>query len=81
MGISIAGSVPKTKKRITRAPAPPISASVITLGPFESPPEDASSSGSWPVTFAVTPGSSPDRAAARVSSPMPYGGRSPLPKV
>ncbi len=52
-GISTAGSVPKTKKRITSAPAPPISASVRMLGPL--PPDDAASSASRPVRFAVTP--------------------------
>ena len=36
-GIATAGSVPKTKSRITSAPAPPISASVRTLGPPEDP--------------------------------------------
>ena len=40
IGISTAGSVPKTKKRITRQPRPPISASVSTLGPVL-PPDDA----------------------------------------
>ena len=38
IGISTAGSVPKTKNRITSEPAPPISASVRMLGP-EPPPE------------------------------------------
>src|SRR6266498_2328840 len=32
-GVSIAGIVPKTKSRMTSEPAPPISASVRTLGP------------------------------------------------
>jgi hypothetical protein len=36
-GIATAGSVPKTKSRMTSAPAAPISASVRTLGPFEPP--------------------------------------------
>ncbi len=40
-GISTAGSVPKTKNRITRQPRPPISASVSTLGPWP-PPDEAS---------------------------------------
>ncbi len=40
-GISTAGSVPKTKKRITSEPKPPISASVSTLGPW--PPSDEAS--------------------------------------
>ena len=40
-GIAIAGSVPKTKSRMTSAPSPPISASSRTLGPLESPPDDA----------------------------------------
>ena len=47
IGMSTAGSVPKTKNRITSAPSPPISASVSTLGPF--PPDDAASSASRPV--------------------------------
>jgi hypothetical protein len=38
IGTSIAGSVPKTKSRITSAPAPPINASVSTLGPPDSEP-------------------------------------------
>ena len=49
IGIATAGSVPKTKSRITSAPAPPISASVSTLGPFVSPPLAASCSASRPV--------------------------------
>ena len=54
-GMSTAGSVPKTKNRITSAPAPPISASVRTLGP--PPPSPlASTSGSRPVRCAWTPG-------------------------
>src|ERR671935_39853 len=55
IGISTAGSVPKTKSRITSAPRPPITASSKTL---ELPPEpcvEASSSGSCPVTFTVVP--------------------------
>ena len=40
-GIATAGTVPKTKSRITSAPRPPISASSSTLGPLESPPDDA----------------------------------------
>ena len=52
-GISTAGSVPKTKKRITSAPTPPISASVNTLGPPSS--DDASWSASRPVRKLVTP--------------------------
>ena len=54
IGISTAGSVPKTKKRMTSAPPPPMSPSVRTLGPLP-PPEDASSSASRPVRYAVTP--------------------------
>ena len=42
IGISTAGSVPKTKNRITRQPRPPISASVSTLGPPLEPPVEAS---------------------------------------
>ncbi len=38
-GIAIAGSVPKTKSRMTSAPAPPISASSRTLGPSAAPCE------------------------------------------
>ena len=41
IGIRTAGSVPKTKNRITSAPSPPISASVSTLGPVP-PPDEAS---------------------------------------
>ncbi len=41
IGINTAGSVPKTKNRITSEPRPPIIASVSTLGPCP-PPEDAS---------------------------------------
>ena len=51
-GISTAGSVPKTNSRITSAPAPPIMASVITLGPE---PLDASFSASRPVSSTVPP--------------------------
>ena len=40
IGMRTAGSVPKTKKRITSAPRPPISASVMMLGPPL--PEEAS---------------------------------------
>ena len=41
-GIAIAGSVPKTKKRMISAPSPPISASPRTDGPpFASSPAAA----------------------------------------
>jgi hypothetical protein len=39
IGIRTAGSVPKTKKRMTSEPRPPISASVRTLGPLLPPAE------------------------------------------
>ena len=65
IGIATAGSVPKTKKRITSAPRPAINASVRMLGPL--PPDDASSSGSRPVRLAVTPGGVAFLSAARVS--------------
>ena len=41
IGMSTAGSVPKTKRRMIVAPRPPISASVSTLGPSASPPSDS----------------------------------------
>ncbi len=40
-GMTTAGSVPKTKRRMIVAPSPPMSASVSTLGPLESPPSDS----------------------------------------
>ena len=67
-GISTAGSVPNTKKRMISAPTPPMIASRSTLGPVVSPCELASSSGSWPVTWTVTPAGSPFLAAASVFS-------------
>ena len=42
IGTRIAGKVPKTKKRMTSEPAPPISASVRTLGPPLEPPVESS---------------------------------------
>ncbi len=65
IGISTAGSVPNTNSRITSAPRPPIIASSSTLELPPPPCEDASSSGSWPVTFTVIPAGSPAAAAAR----------------
>ncbi len=71
IGISTAGSVPNTKRRITSAPRPPITASSSTLGPPLSPWVLASSSGSWPVTSTVVPEGSPRAAAARIwSAPL-----------
>ena len=66
IGISTAGSVPKTNSRITSAPRPPITASSRTLEPPLEPCIDASSSGSWPVTSTVIPAGSPAAAAARI---------------
>ena len=54
IGISTAGAVPKTKKRITSAPRPPINASTSTLGPLP-PLESPSTSGSRPVRYDCTP--------------------------
>jgi hypothetical protein len=68
IGISTAGSVPNTKRRITSAPRPPIRASSSTLGPPLFPCVLASSSGSWPLTSTVTPAGSPAAAAARIRS-------------
>ena len=45
-GIKTAGSVPKTKSRMIRAPRPPIIASSSTLGPPEPPCALASDRGS-----------------------------------
>jgi hypothetical protein len=67
IGISTAGRVPKTNRRITSAPRPPIRASSSTLGPPLPPCELASSSGSWPVTFTVVPAGRPAAASFRVS--------------
>ncbi len=69
-GIPTAGSVPKTKSRMTRAPAPPISASVKTLGPLL-PSLDASKSGISPVRCVVTPAGALAFSAARVSLTCP----------
>ena len=41
IGIAIAGMLPKTNRRITRAPSPPMNASVTTLGPLLPPEESA----------------------------------------
>jgi len=65
IGISTAGSVPNTNRRITSAPAPPISASVITLGP--DPPE-ASCSASRPVRCTWTPGGASRCRSLRTSA-------------
>ena len=65
IGISTAGSVPKTKNRITSAPAPPIIASVTTLGPVP-PPAESAWSGSRPVRLTVTPAGTAALSAARV---------------
>ena len=63
-GISTAGSVPKTKRRMISAPRPPISASNSRLEP---PPESlASPSASRPVTSTLIPAGSPAAAAARI---------------
>ena len=63
-GISTAGSVPKTKSRMKKAPMPPTSASIMTLGP--SLPPEASCSGNWPVMWASTPAGSLVRTASSV---------------
>ena len=68
IGIRIAGSVPKTKRRITMAPRPPITASRRMLLLLPPPCELASSSGSWPVTWTWIPDGSPRAAAARTSA-------------
>ena len=70
IGISTAGSVPKTNSRITSAPRPPTSASRRTLELPLEPCVDASSSGSCPVTLTVIPAGRPRAAAAR-SAPAP----------
>ena len=67
-GISTAGSVPKTNRRITSAPSAPSIASSSTPGPPLFPCVLASSSGSWPVTSTVVPAGSPFAAAARMLS-------------
>ena len=67
-GISTAGSVPNTKRRITSAPSAPTIASSSTPGPPLFPCVLASSSGSWPVTSTVVPAGSPVAAAARMRS-------------
>ena len=61
-GIAMAGIVPKTKSRMTSAPRPPMSASVMTLGPLP-PPLEALSSASRPVRFTVTPAGAAERSA------------------
>ena len=66
IGISTAGSVPKTNSRITSAPRPPIIASSRTLELPLFPCVQASSSGSWPVTFTVISAGRPLAAAARI---------------
>ena len=63
IGIAIAGRVPKTKRRITSAPAPPRSVSVSTLGPPASPCD--SMIGADPVRCVVTPGGAAFWIAAR----------------
>ena len=66
IGMKTAGSVPKTKSRMTSAPMPPTTASSRTL---ELPPPPwllASSSGSCPVTLTVTLAGSPRAAATRI---------------
>src|SRR6185437_15896861 len=65
-GISTAGSVPKTNSRMTTAPSAPIAASTRRLGPLLDPLALASSSASWPVTFAVIPDGRPAATAARI---------------
>ena len=67
IGIRTAGSVPKTKRRITIAPRPPMIASTRTL-PLPPPCVLASSSGSWPVTSTWIPAGSPRAAAARTAA-------------
>jgi hypothetical protein len=67
IGMSTAGSVPKTKKRITSEPRPPISASVRTLGPVP-PPDEASWIASRPVSHDWTPAGVFDFNAARTCS-------------
>src|SRR6476646_7644146 len=64
-GIRTAGSVPKTKRRITIAPRPPTRASTRTL-PLPPPCELASSSGSCPVTSTLTPDGHPRGGRANV---------------
>ena len=64
-GMATAGSVPKTNRRMMSAPAPPISASVSTLGPPASPCD--SKTGSRPVRCTVTPVGVVFRKAARTS--------------
>src|SRR2546429_7715530 len=66
-GIAIAGIVPKTKSRMTSAPAPPMNASVTTLGPLP-PPLEALWSASRPVRLTLTPAGTADRSGARGSS-------------
>jgi len=73
----IAGSVPKTKSKMIRAPPPPINASTRRLGPVFPPPPAASSSACCPVTWTVTPGGTALRTAARVGltgsfAPKPF---------
>jgi len=66
IGARIAGSVPKTKRRMTSAPAPPITASTRTLGPVSLPCD--SNTAACPVTCAVTPSGVASASALRISS-------------
>ena len=65
-GISTAGSVPKTKRRMISAPSPPISASSRTPDPWLAPSSVPSSMGWYPVTSTVIPAGSPAAAKARI---------------